>query len=79
MSGTSVAATRAIRLMPPTMTSPSSTASTPPESHVGISNEVSSPDAMLFACGRLPEPNELITVAIAKTTASHFRLSPCSM
>ena len=79
ISGTMLAATMAMRRMPPMITAPSRTDSTSPDAQVGIPKEASRPDAMLFDCGRLPEPKELIIRATAKNTASHFMFRPRSM
>ena len=72
-------ATRAMVLMPPMMTRKSSTASTSPLAHCGMSNEALRPLARLALCGMLPEPSVLSTVATANSTASHFMFSPRSM
>ena len=79
MNGTKVAATTAILLMPPTITAPKSTANTNPEIQLGKSKEAARPLAKLLAWGMFPDPKELITVAAANITASHFRLRASSM
>ena len=61
------------------ITSPSRIESSRPLVQVGMPNEACKPDAMLLLCGRLPLPNELMTIAAAKNTASHFMLRPRSM
>ena len=78
MNGTSVAATAAMRLMPPSMTTPASTAINAPLIHVGMLNDASMASATLFDCTRLPIPNDAIPANAAKVTPSHFSPSPCS-
>ena len=79
MVGTIVAATFAIRVMPPIITRANNTDSTLAVTIGSRANVLSRPAAILLICGRLPVPNELNTVAIANRIANHFALRPFSM
>ena len=64
--------TEAIRWIPPIITRPRRIANTPPTSIGSKPNVASIEVAMPLDCGKFPVPNELMTVAIANATASHF-------
>ena len=73
------AATMAIRVMPPIITSASKTESTLAVIRGSSENVLSKPAAMLLICGKFPVPKELSTVAMAKMIANHLAFIPFSI
>ena len=70
MAGMTREAKAPIRLIPPMITSPTTTAETPPVSQVGSPKSERKLAAMVKACTALPEPKEEITAQQAKKMAS---------
>jgi hypothetical protein len=77
--GTILEVTAAILVIPPNITKAKKTPSTLPIISGSKPNVASILVAILLLCGRLPVPNELITVAMAKATANHFMFKRLSI
>ncbi len=76
MNGTSQLATAEMRLMPPRITAPVSTASTMPVTDGATPNDVCIAAAMLFDCTMLPMPKPATPPNTAKAVPSHAQRLP---
>ena len=76
MNGTSQFATAEMRLIPPSITAPVSTASTIPVTDGAIPNEVFMAAAMLFDCTMLPMPKPATPPKMANVVPSHAQPLP---
>ena len=76
ITGIKLAVTRPIRLIPPTMTNPTTEAVASPVIHPGIRKVAFIVSATVFACTAFPVKKEHITAIAAKKTANHFHCSP---
>ena len=76
MNGTTLSATRPIDLIPPMMTTNTSTATISPPSHSSIPNSSFRPSATAFAWIELPVTSALNNVPRQKTTASQVHFGP---